>query len=74
MRLRGLGTRRRPCASRLSAPSPPTHRGDGSAGSLLGFWRRPLQGGQRRLQEWRVITSRLESIHSDALHTFLCYC
>lgn len=55
-------------------PVPPTHGGDGNTSSLLGFWRRPLQGAQRRLQERRVITSCLESIHSDALHTFLCYC
>lgn len=27
------------------------------AGSLLGFWRRPLQTGLRHLQVWRVITS-----------------
>lgn len=50
MLLRGRGTRRRPCDSRLECPPR-------SSSSRLGFCWRPLQKGMRPLHVWRVTTS-----------------
>lgn len=46
----------------------PGHR---RVGSLLGFWRRPLQGGLRHLQLRRVPLSRVLTFW--CLRTFVCY-
>lgn len=51
-------------------PRGSTLPGRRSAGSLLGFWRRPLQGGLRPLQLRRVITS-VSSPYIPTL-TYIC--
>lgn len=49
-------------------PRRSTPPGCRSAGSLLGFWRRPLQRGLRHLQVWRVITSWVSSPYIPMLN------